>query len=79
MRRREDGTLLYANAMWLDAQGTATAAPAAVVQSPAIGGSNEEKPPPMGEGADQKPPPPGQPAEPSKSGQVLGGDDAGKP
>jgi hypothetical protein len=71
VRRREDGTLLYANAMWLDARGAPTAAPAPVSKSQAIGGgSDEEKPPPMGAGTDQKPPSPD---------QVLGADgDKGK-
>ena len=73
--RRDDGTLLYANAMWLDAHGAPTNAPAPIIKSPPIGGgSDEEKPPPTGEGADQKPPPPGQPTEPSKPNQVLGRD-----
>lgn len=77
VRRREDGTLLYAKAMWLDAQGTPIAAPPPISKSAAIGGgSDEEKPPPMGEGTDQKPPPPGQSTQPSRPGQVLGSDNA---
>jgi len=42
-RRREDGTLLYANPQWFDPQGTPSAAPARVKTAPAIGGGTDEK------------------------------------
>jgi hypothetical protein len=53
---RADGTLVYANAMWLDGRGTPVAAPAPIVKAPVLGGGSDEQKPPSPEAANDPEP-----------------------